>query len=48
MTDSKQRYGLSNDDLEELRTLTVAVNSGETRLYVTTQVVDDFNPTGNR
>lgn len=36
-------YKLSDDDLEELKTLTVAVTSGATILYVTPQVRDEFN-----
>lgn len=36
-------YKLSDDDLEELQKLTVAVKSKNTTLYVTDQVRDEFN-----
>lgn len=36
-------YSFSSDDLEEVRKLTVAVNSGQTTLYLTDQVRDEFN-----
>jgi hypothetical protein len=36
-------YRLSDDDLEELQKLTVAVRSKDTTLYVTDQVRDEFN-----
>src|SRR4051794_20553192 len=36
-------YKLSDDDLEELQKLTVAVRSEGTTLYITDQVRDEFN-----